>query len=133
MISDVELFLNAAQNNLLLDVRSPGEYAIGHIPGAVSFPLFSDQERAEVGTIYKQQGQEQAVEHGLKIVGPKLAEFVTSARQLANGKDIYLYCWRGGMRSNSMAWLLRTAGFSTHLLEGGYKKYRNVVSDGFNH
>jgi tRNA 2-selenouridine synthase len=119
------LFLNAP--GMLLDTRSPSEYAQGHIPGAVSFPLFDDQERAQVGTCYKQQGKEQAIELGLELVAPKMVNFVRMAKQLAPNRHIRLHCWRGGMRSGSMAWLLETAGFNVSVLEGGYKSFRRWV------
>jgi tRNA 2-selenouridine synthase len=109
---------------VLLDVRSPGEYSRGHIPGAISFPLFTDAERATVGTLYKQKGKDEAVLEGLRIVGPKMAGFVEEAARLSPNKKILLHCWRGGMRSASVAWLLQQAGFETRLLKGGYKAYR---------
>ncbi|MCS6811972.1 MAG: tRNA 2-selenouridine(34) synthase MnmH [Cyanobacteria bacterium] len=112
---------------VILDVRSPAEYADGHIPGAVSFPLFSDEERALVGTCYKQQGRDLAIELGLELVGPKLATFVRQAKQLTADRTLRIHCWRGGMRSSSMAWLLETAGFSTTVLTGGYKAFRQWV------
>ncbi len=112
---------------VLLDARSPGEYAHGHIPGAHSFPLFDDQERAQVGTCYKQQGREPAIELGLELVGPKLARFVTTAKTLAVDRRVRLHCWRGGMRSSSLAWLLETAGLEVTLLERGYKAFRHWV------
>jgi tRNA 2-selenouridine synthase len=116
---------------LLLDVRSPAEHQQGHIPGAISLPLFSNEERAEVGTCYKQQGHEAAVELGLGIVGPKLLHFVQQAKQLtekfSGDRCLRVHCWRGGMRSSSMAWLLETAGFQVTLLAGGYKTYRQWV------
>ena len=115
----------------LLDVRSPGEYAHGHIPGAISFPLFSDVERAEVGTLYKQDGKEIAMEVGLRIVGPKLATFVKEAKALAPERKVMLHCWRGGQRSGSMAWLLRQAGLEVETLPGGYKAYRHLVQESF--
>jgi tRNA 2-selenouridine synthase len=117
-----DAFLTAP--GILLDVRSPGEYDQGHIPGAVSFPLFSNDERAEVGTCYKQQGRDAAVELGLTIVGPKLAAFVAEAKRLAPDRILRIHCWRGGMRSGSMAWLLETAGFKVTLLDRGYKGFR---------
>ena len=113
-------FLARRSGCVLLDVRSPGEYAQGHIPGAVTFPLFSDEERARVGTFYKQKGPEAALELGLKYAGPKMAGFVRKARELAPGRRLAVHCWRGGQRSQSVAWLLRQAGFEVMTLEGGY-------------
>jgi tRNA 2-selenouridine synthase len=110
-----------------LDVRSPGEYAQGHIPGAVSFPLFSNEERAQVGTCYKQQGRDRAVELGFAIAGPKLAGLIGQAKELAIDRQVRLYCWRGGMRSGSVAWLLEMAGFKVSTLMGGYKSFRRWV------
>ena len=109
---------------VILDVRSPGEYAQGHIPGAVNFPLFNNDERALVGTCYKQKGKDEAVELGLAIVGPKLANFVARAKVLAPDRQVKIHCWRGGMRSASVGWLLETAGFNVVLLIGGYKGFR---------
>ncbi len=121
-------FLARAQTQPILDVRSPGEYAHAHVPGAINMPLFDDAERAQVGTKYKQAGRDQAVLLGLEMVGPKLAGFVRQTRKLTPpGKDVLVHCWRGGMRSGSMAWLLNTAGFRAETLEGGYKAYRNTV------
>jgi tRNA 2-selenouridine synthase len=120
-------FLNAS--GVVLDVRSPGEFERGHIPGAISFPLFSNDERAQVGTCYKEEGRDAAVELGLAIVGPKLPQFVAKAKQLAPDRVVRIHCWRGGMRSGSMAWLLETAGFQVTLLERGYKGFRQWVRD----
>ncbi len=111
----------------ILDVRSPGEYAEGHIPGAISFPLFSDAERAQVGTCYKQVGRDAAVELGFEIAGPKCAEFIRAAKALAPDRVLRLHCWRGGMRSGGLGWILATAGFRVVTLEGGYKAYRRWV------
>ncbi|MEM9808336.1 MAG: tRNA 2-selenouridine(34) synthase MnmH [Cyanobacteria bacterium P01_D01_bin.56] len=111
----------------ILDVRSPGEYAQGHLPKAVSFPLFSDEERAQVGTCYKQKGKETAIELGLELVGPKMAQLVKQAKVLAPERQVRVHCWRGGMRSGSVGWLLATSGLDVKLLEGGYKAFRNWV------
>ncbi len=111
----------------IIDVRSPKEFAQGHIPGAYNLPLFSDDERALVGTCYKQKGREPAIKIGLEIVGPKMASFVEDASKIAPAKKILLHCWRGGMRSSSMAWLLELTGFQVSILKGGYKAYRNFV------
>jgi len=120
-------FLDAP--GVVLDVRSPAEYAQGHIPGAYSFPLFSNDERAQVGTCYKQVGRDQAIELGLELVGPKLAHFVRAAQSLTADRHLRVHCWRGGMRSGSMAWLLETAGFSVTTLIGGYKAFRRHVRE----
>ncbi|WP_413166610.1 tRNA 2-selenouridine(34) synthase MnmH [Capilliphycus salinus ALCB114379] len=109
---------------VILDVRSPGEYTQGHIPGAIAFPLFTDDERAQVGICYKQFGQSQAVELGLAIAGPKFAHFIAEARILAPDGVVRMYCWRGGMRSGGVAWVLEMAGFEVFLLRGGYKAFR---------
>ncbi|MGD1855788.1 MAG: tRNA 2-selenouridine(34) synthase MnmH [Leptolyngbyaceae cyanobacterium] len=111
----------------ILDVRSPGEYAQGHLPDAISFPLFSDAERAQVGTCYKQQGKETAVELGLELVGPKMAGLVKKAKALAPERQVRVHCWRGGMRSGSVGWLLETGGLDVSLLSGGYKAFRHWV------
>jgi len=122
---EIQTFLNTP--GTILDVRSPGEYHQAHIPNAVSLPLFNDQERAKVGTCYKQQGREAAIILGLELVGSKMAEFVRSAKQLA--QPLRIHCWRGGMRSSSMGWLLETAGMEVYLLTGGYKVFRRWVRE----
>ncbi|MCB0762403.1 MAG: tRNA 2-selenouridine(34) synthase MnmH [Flavobacteriales bacterium] len=124
-------FYHASRVIPLLDTRSPAEYEEGHIPGALSFPLFSNDERALVGTTYKRQGKDEAVKLGLELVGPKLKLWVEQAQEIAPAKELALYCWRGGMRSGSMAWLLQTAGFRVHRLQGGYKAYRTWMRDQF--
>lgn len=126
-----EKFYQSSRQSLILDVRSPAEYADGHIPGAVSFPLFSNNERHEVGLCYKKKGRDKAVELGLEFVGPKLAGFSKRARKLSKGNPINLYCWRGGMRSNSMATLFQAAGMKTKVLKGGYKAYRTWIHERF--
>ena len=125
---DPASFLARQADTQIWDVRSPAEYAAGHVPGAVSMPLFSDDERAQVGICYKRKGAPLAVELGLDLVGPKMGGWVRQARQaVGTGGAIALYCWRGGMRSGSMAWLLEQAGFEVTLLQGGYKAYRHYV------
>lgn len=124
-------FLSASVGGIILDVRSPKEFENGHIPGAVSFPLFSNEERAIVGTLYKQKGKTEALLKGLEIVGPKLKGFVEKALELSKGNPLYLQCWRGGMRSGSMAILLQTAGIDCVVLKGGYKAYRNHILSEF--
>jgi tRNA 2-selenouridine synthase len=114
----------------VVDVRSPAEFAQGHIPGAHNLPLFSNEERAQVGTTYKQQGGQAAVQLGLGLVGPKLAELgqaLSHWSQEADAAPLRIHCWRGGMRSASVAWLAGTLELPAQLLEGGYKAYRRQV------
>ncbi|MFN7899561.1 MAG: tRNA 2-selenouridine(34) synthase MnmH, partial [Synechococcaceae cyanobacterium] len=114
----------------LLDVRSPAEFAQGHIPGAINLPVFDDAERAEIGTLYKQQGREAAVLRGLALVGPRLESLAACLAERAAaspGQPLRLQCWRGGMRSDSVAWLAGRLGLATLVLQGGYKAYRQWV------
>ncbi|QNE41602.1 tRNA 2-selenouridine(34) synthase MnmH [Hymenobacter sp. NBH84] len=117
-------FLQLPEDLPILDARAPIEFAQGHIPGAVSFPLFSDEERARIGTTYKQINQERAVLLGLDLFGPKMSQMVKQAQKVAPGRAVRLHCWRGGMRSGAVQWLLELAGFRVELLDKGYKDYR---------
>lgn len=116
----------------LFDVRSPCEFIQGHIPGAISLPLFSDEERALVGTVYKQSGREAAIQSGLKAIGPRLHDLAKSIRQESeDSRSCRITCFRGGMRSQSVEWLAGLFGLSTVRLEGGYKAYRKRVLETF--
>ena len=131
-----EAFLAAAEaGGVVLDVRAPGEFASGHLPGAVSFPLFSDEERARLGTVYKQESKQAAVDLGLELVGPKLRDMAARARELFETQDartpLLVHCWRGGMRSGSVDWLLRTAEVPAARCQGGYKACRAVLRASF--
>lgn len=117
-------FIFQSNKGVIVDVRTPAEFEQGHIPGAVNMPLFTNEERVIIGTLYKNQGKDVAVEKGLEFVGPKMARFVKEAKLLSKSRPIFIYCWRGGMRSGSMAWLFRTAGLEVYRLIGGYKAYR---------
>jgi tRNA 2-selenouridine synthase len=118
-------------DRVLIDVRSPSEYARAHVPNALSLPLFNDAERAKVGTIYKQTSPESALIKGLEIVGPKMSGFVKKAIKWSPNRKVIVHCWRGGKRSGSVAWLLKFAGFDVLTIEGGYKKYRQTVLESF--
>ncbi len=112
----------------LIDVRSPGEYAKGHVPGATNIPLFSNEERAAVGTCYVQESREQAIALGYTYVNPKLNAFITDSRKVAGDGPVVVHCWRGGMRSKSFAEHLAANGFQeVYLIEGGYKAFRRHV------
>jgi len=124
----IDEFLTLIKHNQLLDVRSPGEFKQAHIPGAISFPLFTDDERKIVGTAYKQESKQIAVKIGLKYFGKKMVKMVEDAEEITKDKNIVLlHCWRGGMRSAGVAWLLDLYGFKVFTLVGGYKAYRNWV------
>lgn len=124
-------FLQQAEQVPIIDVRSPGEFAQGHIPGAVNIPLFDNEERARVGTKYKQVSKEAAILLGLDIVGPKMSGFVKGAKKLSLNGQVMVHCWRGGMRSGSFAWLLNTTGLKVATLQKGYKAYRTEVLQSF--
>lgn len=116
----------------LLDVRSPCEFAHSHLPGAVNFPLFSDEERARLGVVYKESGREEATRLGFAFVGPRLGGMAQQLSAIA-GKNgsLALYCSRGGMRSSSVAWLCNMLGLRGMLLAGGYKAFRRHVLRSF--
>lgn len=130
-IINIEEFLQKVDFLPIIDVRSPSEYAKAHIPNAFNIPIFSDQERKKVGIRYKESGRDNAILTGLDIVGPKMKQFIKQALKIAPDKKILIYCWRGGMRSKSMAWLFDFYGFEVSILAGGYKSYRNHILDSF--
>ncbi|MBI3512012.1 MAG: tRNA 2-selenouridine(34) synthase MnmH [Bacteroidetes bacterium] len=125
-------FLSKTPEIPVVDVRSPAEFGSGHIPGAFNIPLFSNEERAEIGTIYKKKGRKNAVLRGLEIVGPKMSRLVQEALKIAKEEKLLVHCWRGGMRSASMAWLFESAGIQCETLIGGYKSFRRHVLESFN-
>lgn len=126
---EAKKFLNTDKKESIIDVRSPAEFVKGHIPGAVNIPIFNDLERAKVGTVYKQQSKEEAIALGLEIVGPKMNSFTQLAKKHTLNNQLAVYCWRGGMRSEKMAWLFEVVGLETTVLEGGYKAYRNYMHE----
>ena len=130
-IIEIEEFLNLADEIPVIDVRAPKEYIHAHIPGAYNIPLFDDDEREKVGTLYKQKGRDEAILCGLELAGPKLGNLVREAKKIAPGNKVLVHCWRGGMRSASMAWLLSTAGMDVRILSGGYKTYRRHLKSSF--
>lgn len=125
-------FLELAKEHPVFDARTPAEFDDGHIPDAHNLPLFSNEERAAVGTLYKQQGRHEAILKGLEFVGPKMRGFVEQVEALREPPGpVLLHCWRGGMRSSSLAWLLGTYGYDVTVLDGGYKAYRHHVLQTF--
>lgn len=128
---DVRDFLLVEQNTPIVDVRSPAEFMEGHIDGAINLPLFSDEERASVGTTYTRTGRNEAVELGLDLAGPKLGELARQAKQIGKQGKLKTHCWRGGMRSEKMAWLFEMVGLEVTLLQGGYKAFRQRLINDF--
>ena len=124
---DVEKFLELSESIPICDVRSPSEYRFGHIPGSINIPLFSDSERESVGIKYKKSGRIPAIKEGLTLVGPQLSTKLTEALKLTAKNKLLVHCWRGGMRSESMAWLFSMSGINTQTLDGGYKSYRQYI------
>lgn len=123
----IEDFLSQSKQHLTLDVRSEGEFNYGHIPHATNLPLFNNEERKIIGTTYKQQSRNEAILVGLDIVGKKMGDFVRFVQPLIKENKVFVHCWRGGMRSGSMAWLLNLFGYEVFVLKGGYKSYRHHV------
>ncbi len=139
----IEEFLVKAEKHPVLDVRSPGEFSHAQIPGAHSLPLFTDEERKVVGTSYKQQGRQPAIKIGLDYFGVKMKSMVEEVEKImGTGQDaagnalpargvVLVHCWRGGMRSAGVAWLLDLYGFEVFTLTGGYKAFRKWVLQSF--
>ncbi|MCA0753782.1 tRNA 2-selenouridine(34) synthase MnmH [Paenibacillus sp. N4] len=114
--------LRSNKELVLIDVRSPSEYRAATVPGSLNIPLFDDQERAEIGTLYKQVSVQAAKERGLEIVSAKLPSFIKQFSEINHKKAVF--CWRGGMRSKTTATLLSLMGIHAYRLSGGYRAYR---------
>ncbi len=128
----VKTFLKVSADTPIVDVRTPGEFMRGHIPGAVNIPIFTDEQRALVGIEYARKGQQAAILLGLELIGPELTVRCRQLLKVARaGSTVSLYCWRGGLRSAAMEWLFKLIGYSTNRLQGGYKSYRSEVQRSF--
>lgn len=111
-----------------VDVRAPIEHRESAIPGSVNIPLFTDDERQEIGTLYKRSGEEAAKWRAMEIVSPKLPRLLGEIKKLKkSGAEPVIHCWRGGMRSRSVASFLEYAGLPALRLEGGYRAYREYI------
>lgn len=133
---DIAHFLSLLQELPVIDVRSPGEYNHAHLPGAFNVPLFTDEQRAIIGTAYKKQSRRAAVNQGLeffsermKTIPGEIENIINKWKQESksdnNKQGILIYCWRGGMRSGAVAWLMSLYGDRIYTLNGGYKAFRN--------
>ena len=116
------------RNPLIIDVRSPSEHEAERILESINIPLFSDPERAIIGTIYKQEGEMVARRHAVKIISPKIPAIIDEIVSLKkHGQTLVVYCWRGGLRSEAVASLLSVAGIDCMRITGGYKAWRAQV------
>ena len=117
-----------AGHDAIIDVRSPAEFALDHVPGAINLPVLSNAERARIGTIYVQESRLKANRLGAALVARNIATHLETA--LADQPATFsplIYCWRGGQRSESMATILSRIGWRTSILAGGYRTYRREV------
>jgi len=128
---DIKQFVVQCEGHPVIDVRSPAEYDHAHFPGSFSLPLFSNEERAVVGRLYKQQGREVAMMQGLEYFGTNMQRIISDLKNQTDQKQIYVYCWRGGMRSGVVSWMLDLFGYKVYTLQKGYKAFRNAVLDSF--
>ena len=117
--------------HLLVDVRTPLEYAEDHLPGAINVPLLTNEERVEIGTLYKQTGPHEARMRGLELTAHRFPAMVAEIAAAAAGRPILVYCWRGGLRSKTVVAILELTGFVAVQLQGGYKAFRNHVTSSF--
>ncbi|CAH2032089.1 tRNA 2-selenouridine(34) synthase MnmH [Trichlorobacter ammonificans] len=115
-------------SHCIIDARTPLEFAEDHLPGACNVPILTNAERVEIGTLYKQQGPQIARERGLQLTCHRFPAIVATIAELAAGRPALVYCWRGGLRSESVALLLEMAGYPAVKLSGGYKAFRGAVN-----
>ena len=125
-------FINISKDLPIIDVRTPAEFGDGHITGAINIPIFSNEERAVVGTKYKQESRDTAIAKALEYIAEKTDHYLDELQRLVTLQEICIYCWRGGFRSEGMGHLFQTTGKRVYRLQGGYKSYRNFVLDSFN-
>ncbi len=118
-------------SHCIIDVRTPLEFAEDHLPGSFNVPILTNEERVEIGTIYKQQGSHKARIRGMELTCGRFSDMTREAAAHADGRPILVYCWRGGLRSLSMAILIEACGYPVAQLRGGYKAFRNAVTSYF--
>ena len=124
-------FISLSSRFPVIDVRTPAEFEHGHIPGAINIPLFTNEDRVIIGTLYKQQGKQEAMLKGMELAGPRFAEYIRMAQDIVVSDTLLVHCWRGGMRSAGMAWLFEWYGFKVYTLQKGYKAFRTIVLETF--
>lgn len=132
-ITLAQALLQRDKGALLVDARSPAEFAEATIPGALNVPIFADDERAEIGTLYKQVGKDEARRRAVELVAPKIPRLLEEVRTAWAGHTgpVIVFCWRGGMRSKALTSFLDLAGIPARQLLGGHKAFRRLVLDFF--
>ncbi len=127
----IQEFIKIAKDLPVIDVRTPAEFSNGHLTGAINIPIFSNEERAVVGTKYKQESRDTAIAQALEYIAEKTDQYLDELQKLVESQEICIYCWRGGFRSTGMGHLFQTAEKKVFRLQGGYKAYRNFVLESF--
>lgn len=128
---DVPFAEKLIDTHLVVDVRTPLEYLEDHVPGAINVPLLENDERVEIGILHKHAGPNQARLRGLELTAGRFPRLVAEIAEAAQGRPILVYCWRGGLRSKTVASILDLTGFPAARLQGGYKSFRNRVTSFF--
>jgi tRNA 2-selenouridine synthase len=118
---------NLLDSHLPVDVRTPLEFEEDHLPGAINVPLLTNEERVEIGTLYKQEGPHLARIRGLELTAHRFPQIVAGIAEAAQGRPLLVYCWRGGLRSKTVTSILELTGHDAVQLVGGYKSFRNTV------
>lgn len=131
MLIDVPFAENLIDTHLVVDVRTPLEYREDHIPGAINVPLLDNEERVEIGILHKRSGPHAARLRGLALTAARFPLIVSEIAAAAAGRRTLVYCWRGGLRSRTVASILELTGFPVSRLQGGYKSYRSHVTSFF--
>jgi tRNA 2-selenouridine synthase len=122
--------IEKGKENIIIDVRSPKEYSEATIPGAISLPLFTDEEREVIGTVYVNESVDKAKRLGIEAVSKKLPRLYEEIVELDKSKKrLVFFCARGGMRSSSLCSLLNSLGIEAYKLSGGYKGYRKHINE----
>ncbi|MCG8572733.1 MAG: tRNA 2-selenouridine(34) synthase MnmH [Spirochaetes bacterium] len=128
---DITDFFSLSKTIPVIDVRSPIEFHKGHIPGSINLPLFSNEEREQIGKVYQNQGPDIAIQLGQNFAQPKIPYYLKSAKKITQNGSLIVTCYRGGLRSRRFTDLLDEHGFTIHRLLGGYKSYRKEVTQIF--
>ncbi|HML79680.1 tRNA 2-selenouridine(34) synthase MnmH [Geobacter sulfurreducens] len=131
MIKTTPFHESLLDTHLVVDVRTPLEYEEDHLPGAINVPLLTNEERVEIGTIYKQTGPLEARRRGLNLTAHRFPAMVEAIARAAADRPILVYCWRGGLRSKTVVSILDLAGFDAVQLQGGHKAFRHLVLSSF--